>query len=177
MDVSAWHDLAIQNLFPERGQDQFHAELCRLVVDVEDRIDFGDFERHHLLRVRDHLHREVRLTIIGAAAYRSRHSRRFIWVEEVRVKGHGKSVGVFGDDGERFVHDGADAAAVDLLHGEDANAGFLDEFPFLRIDFTNSDHDSVFRPNFRRETEDVRQLDRTVTHDRGHRHAVNVSAG
>ena len=58
-----------------------------LVLHVKDWIDFGDLERNHFLGVCDHLHREVRLSIVGAPTNRSRHSRRLIGVEEVRIKG------------------------------------------------------------------------------------------
>src|SRR5690348_14509835 len=88
-----------QNLFPERRQNQFRPEMCRLVLYIEDRIDFGDFERHHLAGIGDHFHREVRFAVIGASADGSSHSWRFIWIEEVRVKGHRESSRVFCDDG------------------------------------------------------------------------------
>src|SRR5207249_4623746 len=118
----------------------------------------GDLKRDHFLYVRHHFHGEMRLTVIGASSYRSSHSRRFIWIEEVRVKGHSKSVCTFCYDRERLVHDGANSAAIDLLHRENPHARFFHEFTLLRIDFPDSDLHRVLWLNFWRKPEDVRQF-------------------
>jgi len=58
----------LEDLFPESGQDQLHSKMSRLVLHIEDGIDFGDLEGCHLLRVRDHLHGEMRFSVTGAAS-------------------------------------------------------------------------------------------------------------
>ena len=72
--------------------------MRRFVLHIEDGIDFRNLERNHLLGISDHFHREVRFAIVGASAYGSSYTRRFIWVEEVRVKGYCETVRAFGDD-------------------------------------------------------------------------------
>src|SRR5438876_5176656 len=147
-----------------------------LIVHVEDRINFGDFERHHFLRVCDHLHRKVRFAVIGASADWSRYSRRFIWVEEVRVKSDGVAVRASCHDGYRFIHHRSDPASIDLFHREHADSRLFYEFAFLRIDFADPDLNRMLRLDLRREYEDLRELDRTIPHDGCHRHSMNVSA-
>src|SRR5438093_4077456 len=84
-----------QNLFPEGRQNQLHSKMCGFVLHVQDGIDFRDLEGNHLFRVRDHLHRQVSLAVVGAPSNGSSHSWRFIWIEEVRVKGYAETIGIF----------------------------------------------------------------------------------
>src|SRR5262249_24289152 len=130
----------------------------------------------HLLGICNHFHCEVCFTIVGAAADRSCDSRRFIWVEEVGVKRYCEAVGIPADDRYGFVHDCSDPATIDLLHREHADAGFLHELAFLRVDLPYSDLDCVFRQDFRGEAKDMSELNRTISHDCCHRHSVHVSA-
>src|SRR5439155_24319001 len=58
---------SLQNLFAERRQDQFDAEMRSFVMDIEDGIDLCNLEGNHFFCVCDHFHRQVRFTIIGVA--------------------------------------------------------------------------------------------------------------
>src|SRR5262245_25389450 len=55
------------DLLAQRRQDELHREASRPVLDVEHWIDLHDVDGRQPLRLRDHLHREVRLAIRQAA--------------------------------------------------------------------------------------------------------------
>src|SRR6516225_522205 len=108
------------------------------------------------------------LTIIGATTHRRGHARRFIWIQEVRVKGYREAVSAFCDNRQGFIHDRADSTPIDLFHGEDTMAGLFDKLSLAGIDYADSYLNGIVRLNFWRKSENVCQFDRTVSHDRGH---------
>src|SRR5262245_54432124 len=65
---------------------------------------------------------------------------------------------------------------IDLFHGEYANTGSFHQFSFFRINLSYSDLHRMLRQNLGRKSKDLRELRRTISHDRGHRHSMHVSA-
>src|SRR6266542_1545377 len=79
-------------------------------------------------------------------------------------------------DRERLFGDDRDAAAVDVLHREYADAGFAHQLLLAFVEVTNADEDGMLRQHFRREAADARELCRLRTEQRRERHPVNVTA-
>src|SRR5712692_36598 len=169
--------IRLQDFLAESGEDELDAEESGAIVFVENRIDLDDFEGNHGLGVGNHFHGEVGFAIGDAAAHRRAHSGRVGGIDEVHVQADGDAGGVVHGVLEGLGHDVPHAALVDVAHSEDMDAGFFDDFAFLRVEIAGADDDDVAGFGFGLEAEKVDELGSAVTHDGGERHAVNVAGG
>src|SRR5260370_23152028 len=97
-------------------------------------------------------------------------------IDEVHIEADGDAGGVVHGVLESVGHDFAHAALVNVAHGEDVDAGFFDDFTFLGVEIAGADDDDVAGLCFGLEAEKVDEFWRTVAHDGGERHAVNVKS-
>src|SRR5208283_5212627 len=114
--------------------------------------------------------------IRGAAPDRSADSGRVFGIDPIHVKRDVIAGGAAPGHAERFLHDGAHAALVDVAHGEDFDSGFADVFFFKVVDVADADEHAILRPHFGREIVDLAKLNGRKSHKRGERHAVHVAA-
>src|SRR5712692_11249228 len=134
-----------QDFLAEAGEDEFDAEKRGAVVFVEDGIDLDDFEGNHGLGVGDHFHREMGFAVGNAAADGSANTGGVGRIDEVHIEADGDAGGVVYGVLEGLGHDVAHAALVNVAHGEDVDARFLDDFAFLGVEITGADDDDVAR--------------------------------
>src|SRR6201987_1894984 len=125
----------------------------------------------------DDLHGEVSFAIGGAAPYGSAHAGRVFRVDPVHIERDVVASGTAAGHAEGFFHDGAQAALIDVAHGEDFHSGAADGFFFMGVYIADADQHAIFRMHLRRKVKDVAQFSGTETHDGGERHAVDVAAG
>jgi len=85
--------------------------------------------------------------------------------------------GVFAGYGEGIFHYGAEAALVDVAHGEGADACAFYGATFEPINVPNADKGYVLRIHFGGEAQQVYQRGGTYSHTAGQGHAVDVTAG
>src|SRR5580658_3440456 len=137
--------LPLQNSLAQSRANHFDAEQRRFVVQINHRIYFNDFKRNHRLAVRDHLHCEVSFAVGDAAANGSADAGRVARVHEVHIEADGDSVGVVTCKFDCLAHHFAQAALVDVAHGEDMYAGILDEAALLRVKVAHADQHDVAR--------------------------------
>ena len=77
---------------------------------------------------------------------------------------------------QRLFHHRRDAAAVDVLHREDANARGAHDLLLPLVEIADADQHGVLGLHLRREPADSRQLRRLLAEQRRERHAVDVAA-
>ncbi len=106
---------------------------------VEDGIDLDDLERNHGLGVGDHFHGEVGFAVGDAAADRSAHAGGVGGIDEIHIEADGDAGGVVHGVLQGFGHDVAQAALVNVAHGENTDAGFLDDFALLGVEIARAD--------------------------------------
>src|SRR5260370_16417629 len=78
-----------------------------------------------------------------AAAYWSADTRGVGRIDEVHIEADGDACGVIHGVLESVGHDFAHAALVNVAHGEDVDAGFLDDFAFLRVEVARANDDDI----------------------------------
>src|SRR6266852_1568694 len=154
-----------KDFLAEAGEDEFDAEERGAVVFVENGINLDDFEGNHGLGVGDHFHGEMGFAIGDTAAHGSADAGGVGGIDEIHIEADRDAGGVVHGVLESLGHDVAHAALVNVAHGEDMNAGFLDDFAFLRVEITGADDDDVARFGFGLEAEQVDELGSAVTHD------------
>src|SRR6266581_3744058 len=66
-------------------------------------------------------------------------------IDEIHIEADGDACGVVHGVLQGFGHDVAQATLVNVAHGEDVDAGFLDDFAFLRVEIPGTDNDDVAR--------------------------------
>src|SRR6266576_1890973 len=151
-----------QDFLAEAGEDEFHAEERGAIVLVENRIDLNDFEGNHGLRVRAHLHGEMGFAVGDTAAYGSANAGRICGIDKIHIEADGDASGIVHGVLEGFGHYVTQAALINVAHGEDVDAGFLDDFPFLGVEIASADDDDIGGFGFRLEAEEVDELGRAV---------------
>src|ERR1035437_5679711 len=119
----------------------------------------------------------MRFAIGGAAPDRSADAGRVFGIDPIHVERDVIAGGAASGHAERFLHDRAHTAFVDVAHGEDFHSGLADVFFFKVVDVADADEHAIFRLHFGREVVDLAQFDGRKTHERGERHAVHVAAG
>ena len=95
-------------------------------------------------RLGDDLHREVRLAIREAAAYRRADARRVLGIDDVHVEAHVHEARP-GGVGERLPHAGLDPDAVDLAHREHLRVEPAEQLALARVERADTD-ESEMRP-------------------------------
>src|SRR5512142_2524392 len=83
------------------------------------------------------------LAIAGAAAHRSSHAGRVFWVDPIHVERDVVAGSVASGNAQRFFNHGAHTALIDIAHGIDLNAGFLDVFFFAGVHVADADQHTV----------------------------------
>src|SRR2546423_866754 len=168
-------DLTLKNRLAKRREDQLDAEFRRPVVDVERSVYLDHFERERATRLRDLLHREVRLAVRESAAHDRAGARRDDGVERVNVERDVVARVGLRRNRDGLVHARAHPALVNLAHGEEPYAEFLYKLALARVNVPRADVRAEARVELGREAFDVGQLRRAVTEEYRERHAVNVS--
>src|SRR5260370_11658188 len=102
-----------------------------------------------------------------AAAYGSADAGSVSGIDEVHIEADGDAGGVIHGVLESVGHDFAHAAFVNVAHGEDVDAGFLDDFAFLSVKIAGADNNDVGGLGFGLETKKIDQLPRAVGHEGG----------
>src|SRR6266852_3405314 len=156
-----------KDFLAEAGEDEFDAEERGAIVFVENGIDLDDFEGNHGLGVGDHFHGEMGFAIGDTAAHGSADAGSVGGIDEVHIEADGDAGGVVHGVLEGVGHDFAHAALVDVAHGEDVDAGYLDDLSFLGVEIAGTDDDDVAGLGFGLEAEKVDEFGRPVTHDDG----------
>src|SRR4029077_13832572 len=87
----------------------------------------------------------------------------------------GHAVRVVANKSQRLAHYIAHTPLVNVTHGENVDAGFLDQAAFLRIEIPHTDEDHVARLDFWLVAEQLDEFRRTITYDGRERHPVNVA--
>src|ERR1051326_4166669 len=168
---------ALKNFFAERRQGQFHRQIRRLVMLVDNGIDFHDLKAQHAAMVGDDFHRQMSLAVGGSTAHRSADAGSVFGIDPIHVERDMVAGSATSGHAQGFFHDGAHAALVDVAHGEDADAGAMNVFFLYRVNVADADQHAIFRLDLGREIEDVPQFRGPQAHQRGERHAVHVAAG
>src|SRR5580704_893833 len=166
---------ASQDFLPQAGEHQFDTQRCSSIVQINHRIHFHHFERNHLLAVRDHFQCQMRFAIRHSAADRRAHSRRVARIHKIHVQAHDDSRRIISRKSQRFSHHFAHATLVNIAHSKNVHAGIFHQPPLFGVQVANSHQHHVPRFHHRLDARQIRQLWRTVTHDRRQRHAVHVA--
>src|SRR5262245_61613592 len=167
----------LEDFLPKRREGQLHGQIGGLVVLVDHRIHFDDFEAQHAAVVRDDLHGEVSFAICGAAPHRCAHAGSVFGIDPVHVEGDVIAGRAASGHAEGFFHDGAHTTLVDIAHGEDFYTRTANVFLLVRVDIANAYQHAILRPHLRREIENVPEFGWPQAHDGRKRHPVHVSAG
>src|ERR1035437_387247 len=93
----------------------------------------------------------MRFAIGGAAPDRSADAGRVFGIDPIHVERDVIAGGAASGHAERFLHDRAHAAFVDVAHGEDFDSGLADVFFFKVVDIADADEHAIFRLHFGRE--------------------------
>ena len=115
--------LVLQNLLAQRRQRQLGSELGGGIADVESGVHFDEIERDQAIRIGDELHQRMGLAVIQSALHGRSHARRKGRIADVEIERHMKTAGGGGRDLQRTFGNRGDAFAIDLLDGEDVDAG------------------------------------------------------
>src|SRR5205823_2563058 len=90
----------LKNFLSKGTQRQLNRQIGRLVVLVDYRINFNDFETGHASMVGDDFHRQMALAISGAAADRRAHARSVLRIDPIHVERNVIAGGVAAGDTE-----------------------------------------------------------------------------
>src|SRR5712692_3267029 len=167
--------LRLQDFLAEAGEDELDAEERGAVVFVEDGVDLDDFEGNHGLGVGNHFHGEMGFAVGDAAPDGSAHAGSIGGIDEIHIQADGNACRIVHGVLEGVGHDFAHAALINIAHGEDVDAGFLDDFAFLGVEVARTHNDDVAGLGLGLESEKVDEFGRSVTHDDGEGHAVDVA--
>src|SRR5262249_17634270 len=126
--------LLSQYLLPQGGSEQAYAQDRCLVHDVDDWINFHDFNGNHPLAVGDHLHSQMRFPEGNAARDGRAYTRRVLRVHDVHIKGDGKPRGLLPRQIHGFFDDGAHALFVDVTHREGVHPRLLHQPALTLVD-------------------------------------------
>jgi len=144
-------------------------------VFVDDGIYFDDFEGDHGFGVGDHFHGEMGFAVGDAAAHGRADAGSVAGIDEIHIQADGDAGGVVHGVFEGVGHDFAHAAFIDVAHGEDVDTGFFRDFAFLSVEVARADDDDIARFGFRLEAHEIDKLGRTIAHDAGERHAMDIA--
>ena len=96
-------------------------------------------------------------------------------IDEVHIQANGDAGGVVHGVLEGVGHDFAHAALVHVAHGEDVDAGFLDDFAFLGVEIAGTDDHDVAGFGLGLEAEKIDEFGSAVAHDGSEGHSVDIA--
>ncbi len=95
----------------------------------------------------------------------------------IEIEAHVNEVGAVGDPGQRLLHHAVDAVAVDVRHRMDLDARLLEPVLLALVQAPDPHEGDVRRVHLGRAPADRGELLRPISHQRGHRHSVDIPRG
>ena len=123
----------LEYLLTQRRKRELDRQLGSGVALIEDRVDFDQIHANLLARLRDQLHRQVRLAVGDAAQHRRADAGCLDWIERIHIQANMEARRIHAHTHDRLFHHRCQPTPINIVHCEYLDAGGVERLTLARL--------------------------------------------